>query len=156
MTEERVTPYRAAAIVLEQTGRPVHPQTLYAYVQSGKIPSVDKMVLPSDVLAWAEARPKRAPHPAPELPADSTPELVAMNEALWTWVDTGSFDVKVALMQCMDDHDPEARLINRCIGDIARAWGEYLATLPQPTVCSELVSGPLFDRPNLGLNPEER
>lgn len=67
--------------------------------------------------------------PAPELPAGASPELVAMNEALWAWVDAGSFDVKVALMACMDDHDPEARTINRTIGDIARAWGEYLATL---------------------------
>jgi hypothetical protein len=76
--------------------------------------------------------------PAPEVPESASPELIAMNEALWAWVNVGSFQVKGALMQCMDDHDPEARIINRCIGDIARAWGAYLATLGVHVhVCSE-------------------
>ena len=67
--------------------------------------------------------------PAPTLPANSPPELVAVNEALWAWVHNGSFQVKVALMQCMDDHDPETSIINARIADIASAWGAYLETL---------------------------
>jgi hypothetical protein len=67
--------------------------------------------------------------PPPPLPEPASPELIAMNEALWAWANAGSFRVKAALLQCLHQHDVEARSINHHIGDIARAWGAYLESL---------------------------
>lgn len=69
-------------------------------------------------------------HPAPQLPeklAAASPELQVLNQALWEWVDAGSFDVKVTLLA--GGHEAEVRLINHHLSVIIQAWAHYLDTL---------------------------
>ncbi len=64
---------------------------------------------------------------APPLPASATPQMVAMNEALWAWVNAGSFQVKVALMNAR--RDDEIDLVNASIADLALAWSDLVESL---------------------------
>jgi hypothetical protein len=98
--------------------------------EEGLPPLIHALALASTDPDWNPAVTLVTPtRPAPPLPPGATPQMVAMNDALWAWVEADSFRVKVGLMVCIDDHEPEVSRINRSIATIARAWGELLDSL---------------------------
>ena len=74
-TEDRITPYKAAALINEQLGLDVPPQMLYTYVKNDKIPNVDKKILPADALKWGEELKARRAERAQKAEAKAKAEL---------------------------------------------------------------------------------
>ena len=74
-TEDRITPYKAAALINEQLGLDVPPQMLYTYVKNDKIPHVDRKILPADALKWGEELKARRAERAQKAEAKAKAEL---------------------------------------------------------------------------------